>query len=77
MATPDPRVRSLQPTRDEETVAALKEWLARAESGEVIGVVLLGNLNGGYVSHHWAGQMPAGVALLAFEWWKARAFQDP
>jgi hypothetical protein len=66
-------VTALRPEVDDRVVEALKEWLALAERGELVGAVLLGNFAGVEVSHRWAGRMPLDRALIAFEYFKRDA----
>lgn len=55
------------PVVHSELVAELRKWLQAAERGEVIGVVLLGNLPGRETLTAWMGDMPLSKALFAFE----------
>ncbi len=64
------KVRALKPAVDDRLVEALEEWLARAKTGEIVGVVLLGNCVGNEIMHKWAGRVPLDRALLAFEYFK-------
>lgn len=66
-------IRAIRPEVDGRAVEALKEWLAMAERGELVGVVLLGNFAGVEVGHKWAGRMPLNRALIAFEYFKREA----
>lgn len=63
-------VRSIRPEANAELVATMKQWLADAESGKLIGAVLLGNARGNEVFHGWAGRVPLDRALYAFEMFK-------
>jgi hypothetical protein len=68
-----PKLLSIKPQRDEKLVEALKDWLKDAESGELMGCVLLGNRRGDEVQHQWVGDFPLGKALLAVERFKRSA----
>jgi hypothetical protein len=69
-------VRSIKPERDEKLVTSLKEWLAEAESGELVGAVLLGNCRGDKVVHRWSGTMPLSLAMLIWEYFKQASLSD-
>lgn len=61
------RLRCVPPVVHHELVRELRKWLSAAERGEVIGVVLLGNLPGRETLTAWMGDMPLSKALFAFE----------
>lgn len=67
------QVRPIRPEVDERLVETLRDWLAMAERGELVGAVLLGNFAGIEVAHRWAGRMPLDRALLSFEYFKREA----
>jgi hypothetical protein len=69
-------VRVLRPPINENLVESLREWLDKAERGEIIGALLLGNMPGDSLAWRWSGHMPSSVAMIAFEWFKKAAFEE-
>lgn len=63
-------VRSIKPAVDKDCVAALEEWLEMAKRGEIVGVVMLGNMPGDSTVHRWSGEFQLSRAILVFEQFK-------
>jgi len=54
--TPPTTLKVASATPNEQTVATLKRWLADAESGELRGILLIGQVTGSRVRRAYAGE---------------------
>lgn len=66
------RISELKRPVNPDLIAQLHELLAEAESGELVGAVVLLHIAGGQYRCHCVGESDMGPMMLAFEAWKFR-----
>lgn len=62
--------RRIKPAVDADCVKALEDWLEMAKRGEIVGVVMLGNMPDSNTVHRWSGEMQLSRAMMVLEQFK-------